>query len=224
MDRAEYYYVKFCGLTRLEDAITAVRMGVDMLGFNFYPKSPRYLAPEECAQLIEKLRLELGEILRSVRLVGVFVNPMPEQVEDTLKLCNLDLAQISGDETLKDFTKLTGRAYKAVRSDGYQTLVEIGVPYFRRGTPPALLVDASSPGLFGGSGRLADWREAAELSLLAPILLAGGLTPSNVVQAIQAVRPWGVDVASGIETTPGVKDKSKMLDFLQAVRDHQAIQ
>jgi phosphoribosylanthranilate isomerase len=149
---------------------------------------------------------------------------MPGQVDDTLKLCNLDLAQISGDETVKDFAQLTGRAYKAVRSDGYQTLVEIGVPYLRKKAPPALLVDATSPGLFGGSGRLADWREAAELSLLAPILLAGGLTPSNVVQAIHAVRPWGVDVASGIETTPGVKDKTKMLDFLRAVRDHQAIQ
>jgi phosphoribosylanthranilate isomerase len=103
-------------------------------------------------------------------------------------------------------------------------LVHIGVPYLRREAAPALLVDATSPGLFGGSGRLADWKAAAELSRQAPILLAGGLTPSNVAQAIHAVRPWGVDVASGIEKTPGVKDRTKMLDFLRVVRDHEAFQ
>jgi len=221
MHRADRYYVKFCGFTRLEDAIAAVQVGVDMLGFNFYAKSPRYVAPEECARLIGRLRAEMGETLKGIQLVGVFVNSTPQQVNETLKLCNLDLAQLSGDETIQEVSKFGGRAFKAVRSGGHQTFMQIGVTYLQREVPPALLIDATSPGLYGGSGRLADWKEAAELSRQAPILLAGGLSPSNVAQAIQAVQPWGVDVASGIETTPGVKDKIKMIDFIQAVREQQ---
>jgi phosphoribosylanthranilate isomerase len=224
MDRSDYYHVKFCGITRLEDAIEAIRIGVDMLGFNFYTRSPRFLPPAECARLIQGLKEEIGEIFKDIQLVGVFVNDDNQKIAHDMETCNLDLAQLSGNETVDDVRKLGGRAFKAIRGDGHQSLAQVGTPFLPSGRPPALLIDATSPGFFGGSGRLADWNEAAQLSRYAPILLAGGLTPVNVTRAIEVVRPWGVDVASGIERSPGVKDKAKMADFMQAVRNCQDVQ
>jgi len=221
MDRTDYYYIKFCGITRLEDAITTVQIGVDMLGFNFYTQSPRYLAPQECARLIMRLHEKMGEALNLIQLVGVFVNSRTQFIAETMQMCNLDLAQFSGDEPADVVSNFGERGFKAIRNNGHHTLENTGAAYLHRVTPPALLIDATSPGLYGGSGRLADWREAAELSRQTPILLAGGLTPSNVADAIRSVRPWGVDVASGIEITPGVKDKAKMAAFVRAVREQQ---
>lgn len=221
MDRTDHYNIKFCGITRFEDAIKAVQIGVDMLGFNFYAQSPRYLPLQECAKLIERLYAKMGVALNGIKLVGVFVNSTPQHIVETMGMCNLDLAQLSGDETVDVVRNFGEKAFKAIRNDGHHTLEKLGIDTLHRVTPPALLIDATSPGLYGGSGRLADWIEAAALSRHVPILLAGGLTPSNVADAIRAVRPWGVDVASGIEIKPGVKDDAKMAAFVRAVREQQ---
>lgn len=218
MDRAHSIHIKFCGLTRLEDAVAAIQAGADMLGFNFFPKSPRYLAPADCASFVDRLRSGMSGTHQYIQFVGVFVNTAPQEIDAIMERCHLDLAQLSGDEMAADVDQLGGRAFKAIRSDGRQTLAQIGTAYPLCTKPPALLVDAASPGLYGGSGHLADWAQAEALARRAPILLAGGLTPSNVAEAVQAVQPWGVDVASGIEDSPGVKNHLKMVDFVQAVR------
>jgi phosphoribosylanthranilate isomerase len=128
----------------------------------------------------------------------------------------LSLAQLHGDETPEMIRSLDGKAFKAFR----------GVPEvlngFAREAAPALLLDASVKGSFGGTGITADWKSAAELAKHLPLLLAGGLTPENVADAVRQVRPWGVDVASGVESTPGVKDVSKMKAFVQAVKNLQS--
>jgi len=218
MERVNDIRVKFCGLTRLEDAIEAVRAGADMLGFNFYDRSPRYIAPQDCARLVSALRMEIGERLERIYLVGVFVNASVQEIRIILDRCMLDLAQLSGNEGPDVLASLGERAFKVIRGDGREMLERIVMAYPRREEPPALLVDASSPGLYGGSGQMADWDQARRLARRLPILLAGGLKPANVAEAIQMVNPWGVDVASGVESMPGRKDQAKMIDFVMAVR------
>jgi phosphoribosylanthranilate isomerase len=221
MDRTKYIRIKFCGLTRLEDAMTAVRVGADMLGFNFYSKSKRYIAPDDCSRLVEKMRAESVDSLENVQLVGVFVNTPFQNIMAIMDQCKLDLAQLSGDETAREVVRLGERAFKAIRGNGRLTLEQVGSTYPQRMTPPALLVDAGGQGVYGGSGLTVDWNQAEALARNTAILLAGGLDPSNVAEAIRTVRPWGVDVASGIEASPGIKDHAKMVDFVQAVRDWQ---
>ena len=218
MDRTKHVRIKFCGLTRLEDAVTATQVGVDLLGFNFFTESRRYLAPGECARLVNRLWAELGDSFKSVQLVGVFVNTPFQEINAIMGQCKLDLAQLSGDETAEEVARFGGRAFKAIRSNGRLTLAQVGATYPQRKTPPALLVDSGGQGVYGGSGLTADWIQAEALAQKTAILLAGGLDPSNVVEAVQTVRPWGVDVASGIEASPGIKDPAKMADFVQAVR------
>lgn len=219
MDRAEYTRIKFCGLRRLEDVIEAIDLGVDLLGFNFYPLSPRYIDPVACADLLAGLKKVMGEAESHCLLVGVFVNSPYEEIRHVMSVCGLDLAQLSGDETQNDIAHFDGRAYKAIRPRDGMTLNLPGTGFLSRKALPGLLVDAVGTGLYGGSGMKADWQLAEALARQVPILLAGGLTPENVTEAIHRVKPWGVDVASGIETSPGVKDHSKMVDFVQAVRD-----
>jgi phosphoribosylanthranilate isomerase len=201
-------HIKICGLTNLDDALAALDAGADCLGFNFYPKSPRYLPPDDCARIISSLRAP-------VTTVGVFVNEPPARVAALLDHCGLDLAQLHGDEPPEYLTLLWGRAYKAFRgaADG------VGFADFARISPgaPALLMDAHVPNAFGGTGRLADWAAARALAARFPIFLAGGLAPENVAQAIAQVQPWGVDVASGVESAPGRKDQRKMRAFVKAV-------
>jgi phosphoribosylanthranilate isomerase len=150
----------------------------------------------------------------------VFVNSPVDEIRNILEACSLDLAQLHGDETPEILNAFDGKAFKAFR----------GVPHningFARENAPALLVDAAVKGSYGGTGVTADWSAAAELAKRYPLLLAGGLTPENVAQAVRQVRPWGVDVASGVEVpphlggkaAPGEKDASKMKAFVQAVK------
>ena len=218
--------IKICGITNLEDALLAVQAGADLLGFNFYPKSPRYIDPPTCAAICSHLARSDPQIRR----VGVFVNLPAKAVLGILDTCGLQLAQLSGDESLSDLNVLTGRAFKAVRlsadsftlRDGQMDLTEEnGLDAYleaRKNEAPAALVDASVPGKFGGTGQTADWGLAASLARRAPILLAGGLTPENVAEAVRKVRPWGVDVASGVEAGPGKKDPVKIRAFIQNAR------
>ena len=191
--------VKICGLTSLEDALQAAEAGADLLGFNFYPPSPRYLTASQCSHIIAGLQAHGVRITT----VGVFVNTPPREIASVLDGCGLDLAQLSGDEPPEDLQALGERAFKALRSGKTQDLQEALHHYQARKNPPACLVDAYQAGEYGGTGQTADWRLARSLSREQPILLAGGLTPANVGRAIALVQPWGVDVASGVETSPG---------------------
>ena len=201
--------IKICGIKTVEDALAAMEAGADMIGFNFYPKSPRYIDVGQCRDIMAVMRK-----YAQITYVGVFVNAPVAEIRATLDTCALSLAQLHGDETTQMMQELDGKAYKAFR----------GVPQssngFAREDPPALLVDASvkGPQIFGGTGVKADWPAAAELARYYPLLLAGGLTPENVAEAVRRVQPWGVDVASGVESAPGVKDPAKIKAFVQAVR------
>jgi phosphoribosylanthranilate isomerase len=199
--------IKICGIKTLDDALAAMDMGADLIGFNFYPKSPRYVDVGRCRDIMSVMR-KCGHIT----FVGVFVNASAQEVRATLETCALSLAQLHGDETSEMVRSFHGKAFKAFRG------VPLTLNGFAREDAPALLVDASVKGAYGGTGITADWSAAAVLAKQYPLLLAGGLTPENVAEAVRRVRPWGVDVASGVESAPGEKDPKKMNAFVQAVR------
>jgi phosphoribosylanthranilate isomerase len=201
--------IKICGIKTVDDALAAIDLGADLIGFNFYPKSPRYVEKQTCIEIASVLK----EKYPHIKLVGVFVNSSIEDVKDILDSCSLDLAQLHGDETPEFITQLAPRAFRA-----YRGMPESNVGYERK-EAPAMLIDASVKGLYGGSGVTADWDGAAELAKKYPLLLAGGLTSENVAEAVGRVKPWGVDVASGVESASGKKDPGRMKAFVQAVRD-----
>jgi len=207
--------VKICGLTSYEDAAAAVEAGADMLGFNFYPPSPRCIHPEDCRAWVARLRAAFSQ---RVVMVGVFVNASAAEVQAILDICGLDLAQLSGDESPETLQALGERAFKALRPASPQDLTASVSRYPLCSTLPTWLIDAFRPGEYGGTGQTADWSLARELARQFPVMLAGGLRPENVDQAIAQVRPWGVDVASGVEYAPGCKDHDKMAAFIQAAR------
>jgi len=199
--------IKICGIKTVNDALTAMDAGADLLGFNFYPKSPRYIDVGTCRDIMSVMR-KYGHIT----YVGLFVNASVAEVRATIETCGLSLAQLHGDETSEMLDALNGKAFKAFRG------VPQNINGFARSDAPVLLVDAEVKGAYGGTGVTADWNKAAELAKQYSLLLAGGLTPENVGEAVRQVNPWGVDVASGVEASPGSKDPSKMRAFVQAVR------
>ena len=203
--------IKICGIKTVKDALAAMEAGADMLGFNFYPKSPRSIDVGRCRDIMSVMRK-----YAHMTYVGVFVNASMAEVRATMETCALSLAQLHGDETSEMLNSLYGKAFKAFR----------GIPETLHGfvseDAPAFLVDASVKGAYGGTGTKADWPAAAEFAKYYPILLAGGLTPENVAEAVRRVQPWGVDVASGVESSLGVKDVAKMKAFVRAVRSATA--
>lgn len=203
--------VKICGIKTLKDALAAIEAGAYYLGFNFYSQGTRFVELETCARITASLKRDHPNI----KLVGVFVNSPVDEVRKFLETCRLDLAQLHGDETPEVFAQLARRAYKAFRG------IPTEVTGYERPGAPALLVDAAVKGVYGGSGVIADWEAAAKLAQRYPLLLAGGLTPENVAEAVRRVKPWGVDVASGVEASPGVKDETKMRAFVNAVKQTQ---
>ena len=205
--------VKICGLTSLEDALAAAKLGADYLGFNFYPKSPRCIAELNCERIVAALRERFPQLV----CAGVFVNHPPADILRIVKRCSLDAAQLSGDEPPEALAALAQArvpAFKAVRTpideDLLSRLAEAGT------AKPALLLDAHVAGRYGGTGRTADWDWARAVAARRPVFLAGGLTPDNVGDAIRRVRPWGVDTASGVESAAGRKDRRLMAAFLSA--------
>jgi phosphoribosylanthranilate isomerase len=207
--KSEIMRIKICGITNLEDALAAIDSGADFLGFNFYPKSPRYLTPEHCAQIQSAIRNHQS----AIHTVGIFVNESHEHVAAILDQCGLDLAQLHGEETPEVIAALSGRAFKAFRGIG-----ERHAEFARARSSPAFLIDAYSPTHYGGTGHTADWSAARPLAQQYPLFLAGGLTPDNVADAIAQVQPWGVDVASGVESAPGVKDHMKVKLFVEKAK------
>jgi phosphoribosylanthranilate isomerase len=192
--------LKVCGVTSLEDALASIDCGAEYLGFNFYPKSPRYIAPSAARDIIERLPDD-------VISVGVFVNePRPEDVDEILRVSGARLAQLHGDES-PDYCASVGaeRVIKALRAgDDFDARRVLDYP------ASAVLLDAFDAKLYGGTGRKANWAVAREAAELTQVFLAGGLSPENIIEAIRAVEPFAVDVNSGVESAPGRKDANKL--------------
>ena len=214
--------VKICGLTELEDAVCAAEAGADLLGFVFYQKSPRFVEPECVAAISGAIRRQFGAGVP--RLVGVFVDEPPARVGEILEISGLDLAQLHGHETPEEVRALAPRAFKAIRPGGNgRQGVEAGAEAYYaaaavRDPAPQLLVDAYHPQHLGGSGTVADLEAARRLARQCRLLLAGGLTPETVAAAVERVQPWGVDVSSGVELSPGRKDHGRVCAFVEAAR------
>lgn len=215
--------IKICGIKTVTDALAALEAGADLIGFNFYPKSPRYMDVGKCRDIMSVMR-KYGHIV----YVGVFVNASVEEIRATMGTCGLNLAQLHGDETPEMVASFNDKAFKAIRLSASESVETSVYPFlksvdnirypFQKSALPVLLVDAAVKGAYGGTGVTADWSGAAELAKKYPLLLAGGLTPGNVAEAIGRVKPWGVDVASGVESAPGEKDAGKMARFVREIR------
>ena len=214
--------IKICGLRSAENALAVARAGADMLGLNFYPNSPRYLAPEVASELVHRLRAELGESCPV--LVGVFVNATTEEVRKIVDQVGLDFVQLSGDESVETLRALGEIAFKAIRpADEAAARADVGRftdGFTQNSKAPSILLDAFNPKLYGGTGETAGEGIALAVKAVAPrLMLAGGLNPENVAERIRRIRPWGVDVASGVEAgRPGIKDEGKLRAFIEAAR------
>jgi phosphoribosylanthranilate isomerase len=215
--------VKICGITTLEDALAAAEAGADMLGFNFFKQSPRYVRPETATGICNMLRAELGADCPV--LVGVFVNELVSKISSITAQAGLHLAQLSGDESDAMLAELRGIGFKSIRPMNLQMALD-DVQYFSKTMPasdraPSLLLDAYHPKLYGGTGEQASTEVALAVKERVPrLMLAGGLTSENVGERVQAIQPWGVDVASGVESSdqPGIKDAGKMRAFVAAAK------
>jgi phosphoribosylanthranilate isomerase len=214
--------IKICGITNLDDAYCACEAGVDFLGLILYPKSPRCVHPGQIADLIAALRGEFGTL--APRFVGVFVNELPERVREIMECTGLDLAQLHGSEPPYEVAALTPRAFKALRpqmlDEARATAAAYRPAFLQAEDLPQLLLDAYHPQRLGGTGTQADPEIAVALAGEVRLLLAGGLTPDTVGEAIGRVAPWGIDVSSGVEIAgqPGRKDRGRMRALVAAVR------
>ncbi len=202
--------LKICGVTTREDAERLVSMGVDALGVNFWPQSKRYLAPEDA----EWLRDLAGKILR----VGVFVNEPPALPLRLVREGYLDAVQLHGDETPEDAAPFCAAEIPVIKAIGVKTLADL-----TRATDfgaAAVLLDAHAPGIYGGTGEVFDWEVASEFRRAhpeLPVILAGGIVPENAGLAAMSVSPAALDIASGAEISPGIKDFAKVAAFLTAL-------
>jgi phosphoribosylanthranilate isomerase len=201
--------VKVCGITSYEDAAMVLDQGVDALGFNFYASSPRYIRPEDARSIIRRMP-------PFVVAVGLFVNVEdPGQVSSIAHTAGIQVLQLHGDETPAYCQKLSGwPLIKALRIGNSE--VPLGLEEY---PVRALLLDSKDDALFGGTGKSFDWSMAKDIKRIRPILLAGGLRPDNVREAIRVVAPYGVDVCSGVESAPGKKDARKLMQFMNEVRN-----
>ena len=203
------YRTKICGITNIEDARVAVTAGADALGFLLYRKSPRYVDPMIVQQIVAQLP-------PFILPVGVFVNEEIKIVRDLMDTCGLALAQLHGDESATYCRELRRPVLKALRLKDRSTFVALA-EFQARIEVRGFVLDALSEEAYGGTGQVVDWGLARQAAQAATVILAGGLTPENVGQALRAVQPYGVDVSSGVEVTPGKKDHEKIRAFLRAV-------
>lgn len=195
--------VKICGITRMEDAEAAVALGAGAIGFVFWPRSPRAVDPERARSIAAALP-------PFVTTLGVFVNQAPAFVNDVAARVGLGAVQLHGDEQIDVLDQIERPVVKAFAmagnedADAWPTRVR-------------LLIDVHDPDQRGGTGRTVDWERAAAIAARRPVLLAGGLTAANVADAIRTVRPFGIDVSSGVESSPGVKDHARLRALFEAV-------
>ncbi len=206
--------IKICGITNAEDALASVEAGADALGFVLYRESPRYIPLKKAEAILEAL----PPYITSVAVVA----DAKEEYLDDLLVAGFDLLQFQGEEGPEVVDSYSSRAVKAIRVRGAESLASIGRYRVR-----AYLLDASAPGQLGGTGRPVDRRLAAEgvkkgTAVGVPVILAGGLTPENVASAIREVRPFAVDVATGVESAPGRKDPKKVRRFIEEARRDDA--
>lgn len=202
--------VKICGITNEQDALVAVEAGADALGFIMYRKSPRFVEPAMVKRIIDGLP-------PFVAAVGVFVNEEAAAVRRLMDECGLTMAQLHGDESAAYCEGLGRPSMKALRLKDRGTFLVLA-EFQGRANVRAFVLDAFSDQAYGGTGQTVDWTLAAEAARASRVLLAGGLTPDNVAEAIRQVRPYGVDVSSGVEVRPGQKDHAKVQAFIQAAR------
>jgi phosphoribosylanthranilate isomerase len=205
-------FVKICGITRPEDADLAVELGASALGFIFWPGSPRYITAESAGEIV---RRNAGR----VQSVGVFVDQPPEEVMHIMEVAGLDIAQLHGAES-------AGYCQRILQPGGRRQVIKaIGL---QDGEPAMLdqydqemliLIDAHDPSRYGGTGRTVNWNSAREIAATRKTILSGGLNPENIARAVEAVRPYGVDTSSGVESAPGVKDAARLKLFFEALND-----
>lgn len=198
--------VKICGITRLEDALVAVDLGVDALGLVFYAPSPRNVTIATAADVAR-------QIPAFVSVVGLFVNAEPSFVEEVIAKVGISLLQFHGDETPEDCERFGPPYIKAIRVKADTNLVQYARDFT---SAKALLLDTYTEGVAGGTGQLFDWNLIPS-ALPKPVILAGGLQANNVAQAIRQVKPYAVDVSGGVEATKGIKDAQKIAAFMQQV-------
>jgi len=201
--------VKICGITNAADARAAIEAGANLLGFNFYGKSPRHITEEEAVEVRSQLP-------KRVKAVGIFVNESPADVVALRQSLKLDAVQLHGDETPETVAEIAPlvpviKAFRVEPEFPLATLDEYSEAF-------AFLFDAAHTGQYGGTGHTTDWDVARRASLSHRIILAGGLKVENVGAAIRIVRPYGIDVASGVESSPGKKDHGRLREFIQEVR------
>jgi phosphoribosylanthranilate isomerase len=202
--------VKICGITNPIDAQTAVEAGADALGFLCYRQSPRYVGPD----IIRRIVADLPPF---VLPVGVFVNEEPKVIRDLMDACGLTIAQLHGDESAAYCEALGRPVLRAIRLRDRGSLLQLA-EYRGRAAVRGFVIDAYATDSYGGTGQVVDWSLAAEAAKAAHVLLAGGLTPHNVAEAIGKVWPYGVDVSSGVEASPGRKDPEKLRAFVRAAK------
>jgi len=198
--------VKICGLTNYEDASSAADMGADILGFNFYPKSPRYITPAKAAKIINKLPAFID-------IAGVFVNSSFEQIQETIEQCQLSWVQLHGDESpefCQTLRSINVRTMKAIRVKDQRDIERADIFF-----TDAILLDAFDPKKYGGTGLTFDWNIIGHIGKR--IFLAGGINPDNAVKAVE-LGVYGIDVCSGIETRPGKKSKRLMRKLFKNIQ------
>lgn len=204
--------VKVCGITRVEDAFFAVKSGAHAIGFVFWPKSARNIAPETAREIVAALP-------PFVTAVGVYVDPTSAWVEETAMVAGLSLLQFHGDESPAFCDQFFLPYIKAIRvREGVDLLQYAALYHHAKG----LLLDTYTAGMPGGTGHVFDWKLIPQ-ALPLPLILSGGLNPSNVIMAIKQTRPWAVDVSSGVEAAKGIKDEKKIFAFMQGVRNSESL-
>ena len=199
--------VKICGITNIDDALAAVDYGADALGFVFFKGSPRFISPEKAATIIKVLP-------PFVQAVGVFVDESPAEIGKLISATGVSLVQLHGEEP-PESCRIPGRVIKAIRVKSLDSLAPL--VQFKKYVS-AFLLDAYSPDQLGGTGMLFNWDIAVEAKRFGRVILAGGLTPHNVADAVKYVRPYGVDVSSGVELAKGKKDLGKMKLFIERAK------
>ena len=199
--------IKICGITNIEDAQVAANYGADALGFIFYNQSKRYVEPQVAKAII-------AQVPPFIKTVGVFVNQSLEEIIKIRQEAGIDVAQLHGDENVEFCRSIPFRSIKVIRVKGKSDLNEVA-----QYPDQAILFDTYSDEEYGGTGRSFDWEILKGLSLPNKIILSGGLTPDNVLEAVKIVRPYAVDVSSGVEDRPGKKDYMKIKRFIEAIKN-----
>jgi len=199
--------VKICGITNIKDAVAASECGATAVGFIFYPPSPRYVKPADTKKIIVSLPDELVK-------VGVFVNEKPTEIERIMELCSLDMIQLHGDESPEYCnrfpTDITIKAFDLKNNDDVCRALNYNVA--------AILADSRHAGLYGGTGKTSNWELARCIKDKRPLILSGGLNAENITEAVKIIAPVALDINSGVEASPGIKDHRKLRQIFEVIR------